>query len=73
MTADPADWLIERIYEQTGTTQHPGGQQAGTPAYAIRVTHKPTGIMAQCSTQRSDFGNKRIAREMIEWALSYDR
>ena len=60
---------IEMIYEQTGTAQLPGGQHTGTPAAAIRVTHIPTGIMAQCGEERSQHKNKQIALEMVEWAL----
>jgi hypothetical protein len=29
------DCIVERIYHQTGTTQRPGGQQAGIPASAF--------------------------------------
>ena len=41
------DCIVERIYLQTGTTERPGGQQAGIPATAVRITHEPTGTMAQ--------------------------
>ena len=60
------DCIIERIYLQTGTTEHPGGQQAGIPASAIRITHEPTGTMAQFGERRSEHENKRVAVSMIE-------
>lgn len=63
------DLKIEVIYTQTGTTERPGGQQAGLPASMIRVTHTPTGIMAQCGEQLSQHKNKQIAIGMIEYAL----
>ena len=63
------DFKIELIYRQTGTTQSPGGQHAGTPAHDVRVTHIPTNIMAQCGEHRSQHKNKQTALEMIEWAL----
>jgi peptide chain release factor len=63
------DIKFEIIYEQTGTTQRPGGQQAGMPAAAVRATHLPTGIMAQCGLYRSQHLNRKAALEMIEWAL----
>ena len=60
----------ELIYRQTGTTESPGGQHAGSPATDVRVTHLPTGIMAQCGIHRSQHLNRRTALEMIEWALA---
>jgi protein subunit release factor A len=63
------DCKVEVIYEQTGTSQLPGGQQAGIPVSSIRVTHEPTGIMAQYGEERSQHKNKQIAMEMIEWGL----
>jgi peptide chain release factor 1 len=64
------DLQIELIYMQTGTTERPGGQQAGAPATAVRVTHLPTLTMAQCGIHRSQHRNKQTAMEMLEWALS---
>lgn len=68
-----SDWLkdckVELIYKATGTTQRPGGQQAGTPASDIRITHLPTGIMAQCGEHRSQHKNRNVCLEMIEWAM----
>jgi len=61
--------IIERIYLQTGTTERPGGQQAGIPATAVRITHEPTGTMAQFGERSCEHENKRIAMSMIEYAL----
>ena len=60
---------VEIIYLSTGTTQSPGGQQAGTPASAVRITHLPTLTMAQVGTERSQHKNKLLAMEMLEYAL----
>lgn len=60
---------IELIYYQTGTTQSPGGQQAGVPATLVRVTHIPTLTMAQCGIHRSQYKNKIAAMEMLELVL----
>lgn len=61
---------VDIIYQQTGTTQRPGGQQAGMPAHAIRVTHLPTGIMAQGEFgYRSQFKSREITFTMVEWGL----
>ena len=67
---DPALLRVEIIYQQTGTTEMPGGQHAGVPASSIRVTHIPSGVMAQCGACRSQFKNKAVAVEMIETALT---
>ncbi len=67
---DAALLKIELIYRQTGTTERPGGQQAGAPAADVRITHIPSGIMAQCGACRSQYKNKMIAMEMIEAALT---
>lgn len=67
---DGPDFKIDLIYLQTGTTERPGGQQAGTPATAVRVTHIPTGLMAQCGEGRSQHRNRLIAGEMLEWGLA---
>jgi protein subunit release factor A len=67
---DPSLLSIERIYLQTGSTECPGGQHAGTPASAIRVTHIPSGVMAQCGVSLSSYKNRTIAIGMIEAALT---
>lgn len=68
-----ADWRddckVEIIFLATGTTKSPGGQQVGTPAHSIRVTHLPTGTMAQVGEKRSQHRNRTLAYEMLEWAL----
>jgi peptide chain release factor len=69
-TTDAAAFRVEVIYTQTGTTERPGGQHAGSPAREVRVTHEPTGLMAQCGIHRSQHRNRQTAMEMIEWALA---
>ncbi len=71
ITALPEGELkVELIYLQTGTTQSPGGQHAGSPETAVRVTHLPTGNMAQCGHHRSQHKNRKTAMEMLEWSLA---
>lgn len=67
---DPSLLSVEVIYLQTGTTEYPGGQHAGTPVSSIRVTHIPSGVMAQCGACRSQHKNRTIAVGMIEAALT---
>jgi protein subunit release factor A len=63
-------YKVERIYLQTGTTEPPGGQHAGTPASAIRATHIHTGLMAECGWHRSDHKNRAVALAMLHWGLT---
>ena len=63
-----SDYLRELIYDKTGTTKSPGGQHAGSPATSIRITHVPTGLMAQCSA-RSTHRATKVAMAMLEYGL----
>ena len=63
------DLKIESLYCQTRSTEHPGGQHAGSPAMFVRVTHIPTETVAECGYKRSQFYNKKVAMAMIEMAL----
>ena len=63
------DLKIEGIYTETGTTERPGGQHVGMPATEIRVTHIPTGLIAQCGWHRTQHKNKAVAISMIEWGI----
>jgi len=63
------DCKVEKCYVQTRTTEQPGGQHAGMPATFVRVTHIPTGTVAEAGVMRSQFEQKRIAMLMIELAL----
>jgi protein subunit release factor A len=64
------DLRTELIYTQTGTATPPGGQQAGMPHSSVRITHKPTGLMAQSGFARSQHKNKNIALAMLEYGLA---
>ena len=46
-----------------------GGQHVGWTASIIRVVHTPTGIVAECGYERSQFKNREVAMSMIQWAL----
>ncbi len=47
----------------------PGGQNRNKVSSAIIVTHKPTGTMVRCETERDQHKNKRLAVSILRAKL----
>lgn len=72
ISINPAEIEVELFKRSSGA----GGQNVNKVSTAVRITHRPTGIVVESSRERDQFQNRQLAEQMIRtrlWELEEEK
>lgn len=70
---DDLERLLEECDVETTRASGPGGQHRNRKDTAVRLTHRPTGLVVTASERRSQSQNRQIALERLAAKLAERR
>ncbi len=62
--------LLAQCDVETMRSGGPGGQHANKTESAVRLRHRPTGIVVRCESERGQISNRRLALKVLRERLA---
>ena len=68
----PDEKLVAECFAETYRSGGPGGQHRNKTDSAVRLTHRPTGVVVTATERRSQHENRRRAIERLRQAIALE-